>query len=897
MKHIITLVAGLLCGQLQAQIGTPAARTVVGINEDWKFIKESTLLSTPESQSKAVWQSVNLPHTWNVADVMDDEPGYYRGKGFYIKNVSIDPAWKNKKVNLYVEGANQEADVLVNGKLAGKHIGGYTGFNIAISQYLQYDENTNSNRIEIHVNNRHNENIPPLTADFTFYGGLYRDCWLIATNNIHFTVADNGSSGVYITTPKVNAEAATVHLASTISNETAKPQKLKVITSIRDKAGNFVQEITSLVNVKANSEQTFQQDSKPIAKPELWSPEHPYLYTATTIITDAKTGELFDQLSNTVGFRWFSFDADKGFFLNGAPYKLVGSSRHQDYSGLGNAVPDELARKDVQWLKQMGGNFLRIAHYPQDPSILKACDELGILSSVEIPVVNEITETDSFYNNCLNMQVEMIRQNYNHPSIIIWCYMNEVLLRPHFNNDKPRQETYFANIARLARMLDSTTRKEDPTRYTMLVNHGDFNRYRDVGLTAIPMLVGWNLYSGWYGGALTDFPAFLDRHHKELPDKPLLVTEYGADADPRIHSLHPVRFDKSIEYTTAFHQYYLTEMLKRPFVAGAMLWNLADFNSEGREETMPHINNKGLLRWDRTPKDPYYYYQAALRKDPILKILGGDYVNRSGIADSNANSCRQPVQVATNLDSVTLFINGKSLGARRSNNGLVEWNVPFANGGNILQVQAQKNGQLISDQLSVDFHMLADKVNDPMLPFTQINVLLGADRYYVDEQRKQTWIPDRPYRQGGWGHVGGNPFRISNNNRLPYGTDKNMVATEDDPIYQTQQIGISEYRLDVLPGNYEITLHFAELLGGTVKGLPYNLSAELRKEDEVQRSFNVSINNIRVLENFDIGRQYGIAKAVAKKFTITVISREGIQIKFDPIKGEPVLNAIQVKKL
>jgi len=887
----------MLISQLPAQTTKPAPRTVMSINEDWRFIKATTLFTTPEVKLKEAWQVVNLPHTWNATDVMDDEPGYYRDKGFYQKTLNVDPSWMHKKVYLHFEGANQETTVHVNGKPAGSHIGGYTAFNIPIGQFLEFDGKDNSNKLDVVVNNRYNENIPPLTADFTFYGGLYRDCWLVATNDIHFTMADNGSSGLYITTPQVSAAKATVQLKGTIANETSGPQKLKVITSIRDKAGKLVQEIATIVNTKAHSEQIFQQESKPVIKPELWSPERPYLYQAITIITDAKTGEVYDQLSNTVGFRWFSFDADKGFFLNGDPYKLVGSSRHQDYNGLGNAVPDELARKDVQWLKNMGGNFLRIAHYPQDPTILKACDELGILTSVEIPVVNEITETDSFYNNCLHMQVEMIRQNYNHPSIIIWCYMNEVLLKPHFNNDKPRQETYFANVARLARMLDSTTRREDPTRYTMLVNHGDFNRYKNVGLTAIPQLVGWNLYSGWYGGNLSEFPAFLEKHHKELPDKPLLVTEYGADADPRIHSLQPVRFDKSIEYTTAFHQYYLAEMLKRPFVAGAMLWNLADFNSETREETMPHINNKGLLRWDRTPKDPYYYYQAAFRKDPILKILGADYIHRSAAVDSNAYTCSLPVQVATNLDSVALFMNGEFFSMRKSKNGLAEWVVPFVHGDNTIQVIGQQGGRKLTDQLTVNYQLQPWKLKDEKLPFSQINILLGANRYYSDEQRKQTWIPDQPYRTGAWGYIGGKPFKIPGNGRLPYGTDKNIVGTDDDPLYQTQQVGINEYRLDLPPGDYEITLHFAELLGGTVKGLPYNLSTEMRREDEVQRSFNISINNTRVLQNFDIARQHGVAKAVSKKFKCTVTGEEGLRIAFEAIKGEPVLNALQIRKL
>jgi beta-galactosidase len=285
---------------------------------------------------------------------------------------------------------------------------------------------------------------------------------------------------------------------------------------------------------------------------------------------------------------------------------LIGTSRHQDYKGLGNAVDKKLALQDVAFIKNMGANFLRIAHYPQDPAVLQACDELGLLTSVEIPVVNEITESASFYNNCINMQVEMIRQNYNHPSVIIWCYMNEIFLRPHFNGERNGRKNILPPL-QSRKNIGQCYRKEDPSRYTMIANHADFARYNEYGLTTLSMLTGWNLYSGWYGGKLEDFSVFLDKHHQKLPQQPFMVAEYGADADNRIRSMEPVRFDKSVEYTTRFHQYYIGEIMKRPFVAGAVIWNLADFNSETRIETMPHINNKGLLTWDRIRRIHIFY--------------------------------------------------------------------------------------------------------------------------------------------------------------------------------------------------------------------------------------------------------------------------------------------------
>ncbi|HUC82443.1 MAG TPA: glycoside hydrolase family 2 TIM barrel-domain containing protein, partial [Flavisolibacter sp.] len=513
----------------QAQPTSP--RIVRNYNHGWQFAKGDTKTGN--------WQAVTLPHTWNVADVIDDEPGYYRGAGWYKKTIVVDEELRSKQLSLYFEGANQVTEVFVNGKKASHHIGGYTGFTVPITSLLKKGQN----ELLVKVDNSHNTNIPPLTADFTFYGGIYRDVFLVATNALHFDQGD-GSNGVFITTPSVNKEVAKVAMKAVVFNSQNLRQSFVIITSIFDKAKKKIAELRSNATVEVGEKTVIEQSFPSVKNPRLWSPEEPYLYTLQTKIIDKK-GAVLDVVTNPLGFRWFSFDAAKGFFLNGSPYKLIGASRHQDYKGLGNAVPDSLAVQDLVLLKNMGGNFLRVAHYPQDPAVMRACDSLGLLASVEIPIVNEITETDSFYRNCVNMQVEMIRQNFNHPSIIMWCYMNEVLLRPQFSNDKEQQKRYFDNIRKLAQQLEDLTRKEDPSRYTMMANHGNLEQYKKAGLLEIPMLVGWNLYSGWYGGTLQDFPRFLDRFHAAYPQTPLLVTEYGADADPRIRSMQPERFDKS----------------------------------------------------------------------------------------------------------------------------------------------------------------------------------------------------------------------------------------------------------------------------------------------------------------------------------------------------------------
>lgn len=885
--HIRLLIIFLLISPVlkPQQAGT----IKVSINEGWRFSKQG-------DAPAAVWEATDLPHTWNTDDVMDDEPGYYQGKGWYTRKLVLNQEQKNLVHYLHFEGVGQSAEVFINGKKAGGHAGGYTAFTIAIGPYLKWENEINENVITVVADNSHDADLPPLSADFTFYGGIYRDVFHITAEQVHAEKVEHGTEAIYITQTAVNDQRAAVSIAGKVLNKSAVNKTVQLIAAVKDRNGETVSGKELLFLIKRGEAADISAALPVISRPKLWSPEDPYLYTVWITIKDKQSGAVYEEISIPLGLRWYTFDAAKGFFLNGKPYKLIGASRHQDYAGKGNAVPDELAVQDVKLLKEMGGNFLRVAHYPQDPAVLQACDRLGIIASVEIPVVNEITESETFYRNCETMLAEMIYQHYNHPSVVIWCYMNEVLLRMPYNNDKARQVRYLSSVTSLARRLDSVARELDPLRYTMIAHHGDFNKYHAAQLTEIPMLVGWNLYSGWYGGAFKDFAAFLDRHRSALPHKPLLVTEYGADADPRIRSFQPVRFDKSLEYATAYHQYYLKAMMERPFVAAAMIWNLADFNSETRAETMPHINNKGLLTWDRIPKDGYYYYQSQLSSHPFIKIADGGWSYRAGVADSSGY-CYQPVQVMTNFDTVQIFVNDIFIQKAIAKDGVAECRLPFANGKNKIKAVGFKHPLNYEDVLTVDFSLSPYRFSPDVYSIEPLNILLGASRYFLDEEKKQVWIPDQPYRPGSFGHVGGKDFRVRQNSRLPYGTDKNIRGTFADPVYQTQRTGLEQYRLDVPAGKYELTLHFAELEGGTVEGLVYNLGEGERKEEIRQRVFDIIINDVKVIPGLNLVKEHGIAKAVNKKVIVDVPGGKGIVIRFQAIAGEPVLNALQVVKL
>ena len=866
------------------------------VNSNWQFCKGDT----SKTISPKKWSLVSIPHTWNAEDVNDEEPGYYRGEGWYKKTIQIPVSWKEKEVYIFFEGVGQVAEVYLNGKLVGKHIGSYNAFSFPISSYINYTtQESTTNELIVKVDNSHNENIPPLAADFTFYGGIYRDVYLKAINKVHFDADNYASTGIFINTPVVNNTNAIVNIKGSLVNKTEAKRKLIISNKIFDAQGKLYLEQNSQVVVNPGQKTDFIHSFKNIKDPKLWSIENPYLYRVVSTLFDAGNNQKLDEVVNPLGFRWFNFDPDKGFFLNGKSVKLMGASRHQDYKGLGNALSDAMHVQDVELIKQMGGNFLRIAHYPQDPAVIEACDRLGILTSVETPIVNRITESEIFSNNAKEMHVEMMRQYYNHPSLIMWTYMNEVLLQPRYTKGSDQQETYFKSVAKLAQELEDITHNEDSLRYTMIPNHGAWELYNKVGLTKIPKLVGWNLYQGWYSGTLQDFGKFLDNHHKELPNKPVLVTEYGSDADVRIHNFKPERFDKSIEYTTILHQSYLKDIMNRPFVSAAIIWNLAEFNSEQRAETTPHVNAKGLLTWDRQPKDGYRFYQSNLLKSPYIQIGSKEWNKRTGFAISETELfCVQPITVFSNQKTVTLKLNGKEISSKETVQGVVNFEVPFINGNNHITVSANENGKEMTDETAIYFTMLSQNLQSEKVPFTSMNISMGDKRFFFDEKTGQTWIPEQPYSTGTWGYTGGQVFIIKGSTRTGYGATKDIIGTALEPIYQTQRTGIQQFRFDVPNGVYEITFHFAELLSPS-KGndLVYNLGNTVAAEEFKERAFNVILNGQELITNLSTSGYLEPLHAVLSKHKVIVNNNTGIILDFTPIKGEPILNGIQLMRV
>jgi len=878
MRNIAVFLAMALAlagpaARAQKPSAAPAPRYERSINDGWTFWKEGSTAT----------ETVSLPHTWNAQDAADDTPGYWRGVGWYERTLTINDHLSGKKVFVRFDGANQEVDLFVNGVHAGNHKGGYTAFVFDVSGLVRGGANT----FRIKVDNSPREDIPPIAADYTFFGGIYRPVSLLFVPQNHIGMEEWGSSGVQILTPEVTDAAATVQIATHLS--LAQPAgKLFLEHTILSPVGTQV--AAARQRIGKPSAQMALQSSLVVPHPQRWDVDSPQLYTAVTRLLDAK-GNVLDQVSGTFGIRTFRFDPEKGFFLNGRPLKLMGTNRHQDYAGKGNALPDEMHLRDIRLLKEMGGNFLRISHYPQDPLVLAECDRLGILSCVEIPVINRIGLEEGFTENCVSMAREMVYQNINHPSLVAWAYMNEVLLDDApWKNGQLSKEAYFGKVRDCARAIDGAIREADASRPTMLPCDANRNKYKESGITDIPDILGFNLYYGWYFSTFAKLGPALDKLHAMFPGKTLFVSEYGADADARLHSYAPECHDYTCEYSLLYHKAYYPVLLEKEYVAGAAVWNLCDFYSEARGFAVPHFNCKGLLTAGRVPKDSYWWYRVQLGKAPFLRIGGGHWPIRGG-QESQDGVCVQPVEVYATASSVELSLNGKFLGSKPVEGGCAAFEVPFTAGENLLEACGSDGAR---DLQRIDFRMVPKDLSR----FRELSVLMGTRRYFEDLESGQIWIPEQEYKPGSWGYVGGERMYQKNSSGLRAAFEPDIALTQLDPLFQTQRAGIEAFKADVPDGKYYVYLYFADLFGPyRGKLMLYGLGNDALPVESSTRVFSIDINGTTVLKDLNIATEYGYYTAVVKRFPVWVQNGEGLSVNFVPSEGLPILNAVRILKV
>lgn len=675
MKKILILIISLIQFELSAQV-----REIDNFNYNWKFIKGDLDKGYVINLVESDFQLVNLPHTYNVYDSFDNRIDddsldityyYYRGPAWYRKNFTLHEKDRNKRIIIYFEAANSVAELWVNENYIGKHIGGYSGFQFDITEFINY---TDKNLIAVRVDNSYNYDIPPHRADYTMYGGIYRDVYLIKVDPLHLEHA-------LISVINPTESSAEINTLIPVVNKYNSSKKYNLLIEIFGPKNQKVLEFKDLFSIKGNYIDTLRLNLGRITAPLLWSPDSPNLYVAKiSLITE---GNVVDIINEKFGIRWYHFDPNEGFFINGKYLKLYGVNRHQDREGFGNALSNKQHIEDMELIKNLGANFVRLTHYQQDPSVLNACDSLGLIVWEEIPVVTSVGK-EKFKVNALNMLREMIIQHYNHPSIIIWGLMNETV------RDQPNDELYI-NVE-LCKFLSQEAKKLDPYRLTAQAQTDergeDIFKYTDIR--------GWNRYLGWYYGKFSDFGKFMDGQHKIAPNQPIIISEYGAGSKIGYHVENPTTPDFSEEWQIEFHRSYLKQIKERKWIAGSLVWAMFDFASDEKAGNIPHINQKGLLTFDRKPKDLYYFYQSQWSKKPMIYIVSHTWTERVGQKNE-----KKKLEVFSNCDTVEVLLNGKSLGKKYVSP--FKWEVVYTEGENNIIAIGKKGSIFVKDSLTINY--------------------------------------------------------------------------------------------------------------------------------------------------------------------------------------------------
>ena len=596
-------------------------RQILKFNDNWEFLKGVSEINAAE-----VGESITIPHTWNATDGQDGGNDYFRGTCLYRKVFRSDLLPKAKKYYLEINGANSSADVYMNGKRLAHHDGGYSTWRVNITGYLRTE-----NTLCILVDNAPNEEVYPQVADFTFYGGIYRDVNIVCVEETHFDLEYFGGKGLVIT-PEIAETAANVKI-DTYVNDMEKGDEISFC--IFDADGNAVAQCQSATTSAVLT----------IEDVHLWNGRiDPYLYTAEVAII--RGGEKIDQISSRFGCRTFRIDAETGFILNGKEYPLHGVSRHQDRWQIGNALLPEHHLEDMDLICEVGANTIRLAHYQHDQYFYDLCDERGMVIWAEIPYISRHMSGGN--DNTMSQMRELIVQNYNHPSICVWGLSNEITM------DGAKDPDLIANHHKLNDLVHEMD-KTRPTTVACISMCDIEEKY-----VHISDVVSYNHYFGWYGGSLDEYGTWYDKFHEKYPNKPIGCSEYGCEA-LNWHNSNPESGDYTEEYQAIYHESLIRQLFTRKYIWSTHVWNMFDFGADARAEGGENgQNHKGLITIDRKyKKDAFYAYKAWLVSpdvDPFVHICGKRYVDRVEEVTK--------VTVYSNLPEVELFVNGESIGKK-----------------------------------------------------------------------------------------------------------------------------------------------------------------------------------------------------------------------------------------
>ena len=703
------------------------ARTVIPFNANWTFKKGpfSTSIIDYNQLFEGKWQLVNLPHTWNANDMQTKEikrgslgknERFYTGDAYYRKSFVPGAEWKGKRIFIRFEGVNTNTEVYLNNKplptkegkneltydnsqrncnynFVGRHQGGYSAFVFELTNMVKFGT---ENELLVKVNNEASPQVIPVNHTlFPMYGGIYRPVELIITDEVNIAVNDFASKGIYITQKDVTKKMANIAVKIKVDNKSGRKQPIEVLTTIFEKDGSVKAKQSTAYTLVPQGRQILTQQLT-VKNPHLWQGlDDPYLYKVVTQLK--RDGQVIDEVTAPLGIRKFELRTGEGFFLNDIKYPLYGVCRHQDRLGKGSALNNTDHTEDLAIIKEMGATSIRLAHYQQSEYFYSKCDSMGLVIWAEIPFVNRVTTFED--NNAQQQLKELIRQNFNHPSIYIWGMHNEVY-------------TPSAYTVELTTKLNDLAKSEDPDRYTVSVSGYNIidhpvNNNADVQ--------GINHYFGWYNGELEDkspkeddVASWASRIREEFKDYRIIFSEYGAEAIPEDQAEEVGNFGNQWsnpsffpeEYATKFHEVHWGVISKNPIFLGSYVWNTFDFATPITGLNVNPRNYKGLVSFDRKlKKDGFYWYKANWSKEPVLYITQRRMMNRGNEITA--------VTVYSNRGEPTLTVNGqliKGVKIGQTNVHYIFENVKLKLGKNTVEAQvSSKDGKILADNIEWNY--------------------------------------------------------------------------------------------------------------------------------------------------------------------------------------------------
>jgi len=689
LAAILPFFAGGCASNVESSPGSP--RLALNLNSDWRFVRRDVSGAEQITFDDSKWQSVRLPHTWNNLDGEDGGNNYDRGPAWYRRELIVTPDMAGRSLFLKFDAASLVADVYVNGQHAGNHKGAFAAFVCDITRLVHPGA---GNVIAVRVDNTRNLDVPPLEGDFTVFGGLYRSVHLLALNPLSITPTDDAGPGVYVTQTHVTPEAAQIRVTTKLRNDGTEDKTAKVLCAIVDANGHSVDTSWTMQAVAAGGAADCVHEAT-IPWPHLWNGrKDPYLYSVRVTIIDGQTE--VDSVEQPLGLRFFSVDPDKGFLLNGEKYAVHGVNRHQDRIDMGWAIGPKEHEEDFNLIMEMGCTGIRLAHYQHAQEFYNLCDRGGLIVWAEACMVNTVTASDAFDAAALEQAREIIKQNYNHPSICFWSLFNE--LRP--NPADPKTDPQVEHQIELVGKLNQLAHQLDSTRLTTAASNYLVPNYPRNLITDI---IGYNGYAGWYRQTPGAWPSVLDDLRSARPGRAVGISEYGAGASAFQHQAAATQPAANLnpwhpeEWQATVHEAAWRAMKDRPWLWGTFLWNMFDFAADQRAEG-DHAgrNDKGMITYDRkTKKDTFYFYKANWSDEAFVYITDRRFSPR--------NTAETPIKIYSNCDAVELWVNGRSLGLQFGDDihRFIWDNARLRPGANQLRAVGHSSGHTFEDDCTI----------------------------------------------------------------------------------------------------------------------------------------------------------------------------------------------------